>query len=406
MDTLTGRDLLEVGDATWLYDDAVLHGLHTGEWQQLERRIAQGITALARVQPSQASVDEELLRFRRARRLLAGEDLRDWLAERDLGNEDLVSCARRAVAVRADEVSETEATPTEIAAVLRAEAIYDGTFATCADALARSAAAAAALRASGDEQLPDVAEADVDVLVAAALRGPARGLARHDEDSLRARARAVLEVIAAHAAFAASAATPERTARLLHARRLDLTHVRFDDLRLDSRDAACEALMCVREDGLGLPQIAARARTTCGVQEGEIAELDAGVRAGVSGARPGDVVGPLHIGEHWRLLVVRDRVAPSLDDPATAARLGEELVAARTRSHGRGKGALAWESLSRPPRLRPRCASCRCSRCSRPSIERWCSPRSSAASTTSVRSSCARGIPRTRSSSSCREVRG
>ena len=325
MHSLAQQRLLSVEGVPWSYGDAVLLGLVIGLWMPFERRVAAGL-ALQRAGhvPDREAVGEALIAFRRSRRLLAAEDLRTWMVERDLDRGDLEACvARRVLRETAGPDAEQElldrAPPPDaaVAAVLRAEAFVDGVLEECALALAEHAAAAAIDRERGE---PD--RELVDRLVATASSGPDRGFG----PELRDRATEVLRAYAAHRRFLDAAAATDRLRERLSMRRLDLTRVRFEELRLHSRDAAREAQLCLQVDGMALPQVAVRANVACTPCEAELGELPAGLRAAMAAGRPGELVGPVADEDStWRLAVVQKRQPPTLEDPAIRRRLADEV---------------------------------------------------------------------------------
>src|SRR3954469_21478512 len=82
--------VLSAGGITYRWSDVFLAARLRGEWEPLERSAA----------VAEAAPDEETLRraraaFRTERRLLAADELRDWLSEHRLRLADLDACLRR-----------------------------------------------------------------------------------------------------------------------------------------------------------------------------------------------------------------------------------------------------------------------------------------------------------------------
>ncbi len=345
MSNALSGDLLEVAGRRWRLGDAVLLGLALGRWDALEHRVAHGVTAERAAAPPPAAVDAALHAFRRERNLLTAAELRDWLDARGRTREELLAHGRR-VAARGEEPvpANLGVDRAVVASLVEAEAIFDGTLARCAVDLSRHAAAAATLPVASAESAPwgasrRVAPEDIDALVAAAIARLPPGLRPPD---VAESARAVLELVAGQEAFAAAVASPSALRRLLVARRLELTRVRYEQLALGSRDAAAEAVLCSRVDGVALAQVAGRAGVECVLAEGELGQIGAPVRRAITGASPGQVAGPVEDGERWLVVGVRTRVPPSLDDRSMVRRLREELVAqALERSDA---GRVVWHA--------------------------------------------------------------
>src|ERR671920_1591693 len=82
---------LRFGDEEYDVADLVLVALAEGRWQRFEARLARGML-LERDRGGlieAGRVAEEGKRFRYARGLISGKDLRTWLADRSLVLEDL-----------------------------------------------------------------------------------------------------------------------------------------------------------------------------------------------------------------------------------------------------------------------------------------------------------------------------
>ena len=77
------RAVFTVDGRSWSFADVVLAGYLTGRWTRVEREVAAGASAIRRValagtaeRPAIRAAESE---FRRARKLLAADDLRAWL---------------------------------------------------------------------------------------------------------------------------------------------------------------------------------------------------------------------------------------------------------------------------------------------------------------------------------------
>jgi hypothetical protein len=101
------RKSLEVAfyfdDSPYTFSDVLVTGALCGEWPLL---VARARVEEAADDPRTADAErtgDEVLRFRRERRLEAASDLRAWLAERDLDEDDLLRHARAAAAARQED---------------------------------------------------------------------------------------------------------------------------------------------------------------------------------------------------------------------------------------------------------------------------------------------------------------
>ena len=112
---------------------------------------------------------------------------------------------------------------------------------------------------------------------------------------------------------------------MIEARGLDWVRLDVQDLGFGREAAAREALLCLREDGDSLEAVAATARTAPRESRLYLEDVDPTARSELLGAGPGDLVGPLRLGEEFHLLLVRDKALPSESDPEVRRRAESHL---------------------------------------------------------------------------------
>jgi len=127
------------------------------------------------------------------------------------------------------------------------------------------------------------------------------------------------------ASWCDAAVTPAAIERVLSAHRLDWTRVRCLLLRTPDAGVAAEAALCVREDGRDLAGVAAAAQLATADERLYLSDTALGPR--LTGARVGELVGPVAVGGEHELALVTERAAPSPDDPEILARAREAVVA-------------------------------------------------------------------------------
>ncbi len=346
------------------WGDVVLAAIGWGEWQQLERSLAEGLEGVSDTEDRGERVDPAALRasvvaFRRARGLLAGEDYERWLSERSLSTADVIAHFTRGAlsdgaddgpADRAsvdqaardrasvDQAASDRASGDQLAEAIRGEAILSGRLQAWAERLARCAAAARGLKAAGEE--PPTAPGDAAAgLVEAAANCLATGL---DEAAIRDRAPRVSALLAAERAFIDRVVTREAIERCLAEHRLDWQRFAWVQVTFADEGAAREAALWVREDGMALDEVAALAHVAADVHEAysdDVEELSGPLAA----ASPGELLGPLADDSGWRLLALRERKPPTANDAVLRERARRELVqdalgrylAGRVRWHGK-----------------------------------------------------------------------
>lgn len=129
--------------------------------------------------------------------------------------------------------------------------------------------------------------------------------------------------------FLAAAVTSEALASLIEARQADWIRVDCRTLVLPSNAAVREAALCVRDDGMALAEVAAQAGVE--MREHSLYLEDAADELGKAllSARTGELLGPLPLGDRFALILVDDKVQPTLDDAEILRRVQE---AARRRA--------------------------------------------------------------------------
>jgi hypothetical protein len=232
------------------YGDVVLAAAGWGEWQHLERALAEGLACAAHAGESGEAVDEEALHaavvaFRRARGLLAGEDYLHWLEVRSLSSAELGGhlsrvLLRERAAGRLNEILD-EHPPAlgELLAKARSEAMLSGSLRAWAERLAGCAAAARGLSIDGGE--PATASgSSVSWLTAAASDCPCIGLTAPQSDE---RAPRVASLLHAERSFRDRVVTREGIDRCLSAHSLDWQRLVWQEAVFASEGAAREAAL-------------------------------------------------------------------------------------------------------------------------------------------------------------------
>jgi hypothetical protein len=174
-----------------------------------------------------------------------------------------------------------------------------------------------------------------DLLAAAAAR-PTSGLT---EAGARDRAPRIAALLAAERVFYESVVTSERMERCLADHRLDWQRFEWQEVAFVSEGGAREAALWVREQGLRLDEVAAMARAVTNVRGAYCADVPE-LSGLLMAAAAGDVLGPLATAGGWRLLSLRDRTPPAIEDPVLRERAGAEVVEDALERHLAGR--VSW----------------------------------------------------------------
>jgi hypothetical protein len=319
MPTLFGEPIFTVERTTYVWDDVVLAAQMWGDWTVLERRVRDGLACLARLDEmdeadegtlDEADVDAAATEFRYARDLVAAADLEAWLDRRGITIDAWLDFIRRSLLLErwADDLDkirdEYELDDDEVAEAVLCEALCGGV----ARHLAERLAARAAIQACALEEAGAVA----DVIEPRETR-----LSRLDATWQR---------------FTAAVAPPDALRKLIAARRLDWMRVRGRAVVAPNVEVARELMLCVREDGRAIEEIAEEAGLRAETIEWWLEDVEPSLRDALAGAMPGDVLGPLAWKEAHLVLAVDDKRLPSEDDALVRAR-AERALLARTVDH-------------------------------------------------------------------------
>ena len=283
--------VFDAGGRSYTWGDVFLAARLRGEWR--EGGVPEGSV-------SDDEVKQAGTRFRTERRLLAGDELRAWLAERRLTLDDWNGYLRRTV-LRARGAAESAGAPED---VLWADGVCSGVFDGLAQALARRAAALAAGGAAADQ--PD-----------------------H-----------LLRAERAYEDFIARVAASDAPGRAVTANSADWLRVDCEYLAAPDEDVAREVALLVREDGVPLPDVARQAGLEPAHGLLYAGEMQPDLRTRMMSAAPGDTVGPVELGGVFAVVrcAVRSRRRWTIRDPRAGRAVGG---GGRGRARGRGAGQVA-----------------------------------------------------------------
>lgn len=345
--TIVSNSAFDFAEQCLDWGDVVLAAIGWGEWPALEDSLATGLAcagdAVQRGQsPDSATLHARVVAFRRTRRLLAGEEYKRWLAERSLSTDDVSAHMSRAILRKSEEerlqeiLVEHAPSALELTEHMRAEAILSGSLRAWAERLARCVAAASGISGDDAANLPSGSEVELQALCKAAAACPSSGLT---DDAVRRRAPRIVALMAAESSFRDNVLTTDRLERCLAEHRLDWQRLVWHEAVFASQGAAQEAALWVREQELGLGEVAEMARAPTG-ERGAYCEEVPDLSALLIAAVPGELSGPIAGEDGWRLVCLRERVAPALEDQALRERASAEIVGSALERHLAGR--VTW----------------------------------------------------------------
>jgi len=308
---------------TWL--DMALAAMIRGDWSRFDQRLTRGAALVARAErmnewPSTADVDASATAFRYERDLLTIDETEAWLARTGLTMERWTDILTRdLLRARDDEAALDPVAVASEDALVRAEGLCSGLFLRFTEQLAARAALADAL----DEPVePDAVQAIVD-RVHRAWPAWLDGIAT---DRLDARLRRLAAVEAGFQAVAARLADDESMAARVDRSRLEWMRVDLERLSFETADAAAEAALCVREDGMTLSDVAMEAGQPIEDVRAVLEDLEEPLREVVLSAGVDTLVGPVDLAGRLTVAMVLCKTPPSLDDPLIRSRAERAIV--------------------------------------------------------------------------------
>jgi hypothetical protein len=314
LQSLFRQEVFRAGHRSYRWEDVVMAAELWGDWKLIQQKTLENLALLALVDAGseaavpEAEIDKAADEFRYDRDLITAEELERWLARWRLDSESWLDWIH--ASLLRDRLTDIvlsprpEEDPDEVDAAVLTEAVCSGEFTR----LARKLAARAAIgdREQERSQVPDDDQS--------APSTPAE------------RRESLVRLERSYQRFREEVLTPDALAARVKARLTDWTRINCSVLRLRGEDAAREAAMAVRQEGVDLGTLAQEIgqATEDGVEFLEEAEPE--VRDVLLSARPGELVGPVSVGEEFVLVSVRAKIPPAPDDPEILERAESSLL--------------------------------------------------------------------------------
>jgi len=137
------------------------------------------------------------------------------------------------------------------------------------------------------------------------------------------------EMVAMEAAFHRRCGTllvPQARQRELVALRLPMTRFETELIELESRDAAQEALFCVREDGMSMEEVAIEGRYPYRRVDFLFEDIPADLQQRFLSVSEGDVLEPAVHGDGFELCRIIKKIEPQADDSTVGLRIEQRLL--------------------------------------------------------------------------------
>jgi hypothetical protein len=333
------RQAFSIRDVDFSWLDVALGAMTRGQWPAFEQRLAQGLACIARAEaedalPSEEALDAAATAFRYDRDLIAAADVNAWLERTGIPADDWVAYLNRHLLRDQwsgdldDILDRFSPSVRQLLAAAVAEGICSGRFDTFSEALAGRAAF---VFENDPEQFHRVcvgreAPAAVAAPVARLAQTHAHWCSMQPAAEISSRLAMVLQIESAFIPLIEGIAANGRLHEIVDANRLEWMRLELETVSFPMETAAREAILCVREDGLTLYDVAALSRRAVGRRAVALVDIDPEHRDRLLAADPGRVVGPLAVGDHFEVTALVSRSPATLADPAVATRARQTLV--------------------------------------------------------------------------------
>lgn len=337
--------------AEFQWIDVAVAAMVRGDWSGFERRLTEGLAAVARgraenVVAREEAVEAAVTAFRYERDLISGDEMNAWLDRAGLDSGEWSAYFTRALMRErfAHALDETIDRYVPSARHLREAALPEGVcsgwFDHFAKTLARRVALVADVHAaafSAPDRSPDLTQ---EASRLAHLYG--QWLEDHSLTETHERFVRALHIERAFAAASEAITTSQALHAIVGMRQLEWTRLALQSLTFTTEDAAREAILCVRLDGLPLDEVGLLARQAVQHATLFVEDVRDDQRMLLLSADIGRVVGPLPIEARFQVLVLTSRTTPALEDGHVRERARHAVIDSASERTARDR--IAWRS--------------------------------------------------------------
>jgi hypothetical protein len=323
------------GDRAFTLSDLLDAALFRGELQSAWNNLLRLLAAEQRADEHQLECSDETIdaaaeRFRYEHDLITAEETEQWLTDRGLSLGDFGAFFVRHYWAEQADTLEPEAqdyltAPNEMRELLVAELILSRELARMAQCF--SWRVAAAREVDGKQVDPDLIAVEktrfferTSVPVEMLLDW----LTRVGRDESWFREMLTLEAIFCR--DTAALLSPQACEKEMASLRLPLTRFEIETIELDSLDAAREAFLCARDDGLAMEEVAAEGRYPFHHTVVALERIPENLQQRFLSVHPGDILEPIGQGDTYHVCRIVGKTEPELSDPSVKERAGRQIL--------------------------------------------------------------------------------
>jgi hypothetical protein len=311
-------------------DLEMFRGKLAGKWKRFLREVAAEERAYELdLEADETAVSAAAEEFRYGHDLISAEETETWLANRNLTLDDFSDYFTRryyAAALRenvvADELEYASAS-SELRQSFLTDLILSGEFDRIATALIwRLAARCAEADPSPEEiSIEECRFFQRNDITPAQLPNWLKKIGRDSKWF-----NEMLSMEAAYHRCCERTLVPQARRRELTTLGLLLTRIEAEVIELESRDAAQEALCCLREDGMSMKEVADEGGYPYRQAAFVLEDIPGDAQQRFICTSPGKILGPIPRGDGFEVCRVISKIAPQADDPSVQSRIDRRLL--------------------------------------------------------------------------------
>ena len=329
------RVVFSCGDRDYTVRDLIDWSAFRGEleplWDEVLRVEAKKAAHAQALEPDYDALEKQSIAFRYAHDLITAEETERWLEDRHLTLRHFSEYFARhywsnasAGQVRVAEIA-YGAAPTELRELLIAELTFSGELDRMATRLSRRLAGQNSPKTEAVAPALIAAERERFLQrTGASEAGLSEWLERHRRDSQWLEELLTLE--AAHRRSCEELFIGNARERELSLLRMPLTRFETQVIEVESRDAAQEAIFCVRNDNMSLEEVAAEGRYPYREKSLLLEDIDPGWQQKFLSVSMGEMLEPIVQGDGFQVCRVVSKTEPSLDDSTVRTRVDQRIL--------------------------------------------------------------------------------
>jgi hypothetical protein len=302
MDRLSGKVIFSVGKFDYRWEDVLLAARQSREWVTLQENIRKELACLKRIDDDDSldpeEIDQAASDFRYSKDLISAEDMEAWLENRRMSTEEWIEYIERQLLLNKyqDQIEEIviefPVNDEDVKGLIFVEGICSGLFRKISKRLAGYAAVSDAMQPEEEKSVrPDFKKMETFFELY--------------------RSRIV---------------TPEAIEQNIQSHIMDWTRFDLQCIYFPDEQMIREAILCVREDGSSLPEIAAQTKARYSEESLYLEDLEPAIRDSLPGSQIGDLLGPFPSEEGFVLYCVIQKIIPSVDDESLRTRAMENVL--------------------------------------------------------------------------------